>query len=176
MDWLGHHNDIAQWGLGVDESGPSQVEVKTWTMPETDIYNTPAHYEIACRYPSGVVSSISDRHRGGIKWIGDQGWVYVTRGKLDASERRWTAPDFDPGSFKIEDTGKHARNFLDCVKSRNRCVAPAEIAHRSVTSGHLAYVAAAVGVPLNWDAQAERILGNDEAQRLLMEVSYRKPW
>lgn len=176
MDWIGHHNDIAHWGLGVEQSGPSQVEVVTWKLPTTDIYNTPEHYEILCHYPGGAVSSISDRHTIGTKWIGESGWVYVNRGKLQASDPRWTKPDFDPGPFKIGESGRHAQNFLDCVKSRQCCVAPAEVAHRSITPGHLAYVAQAVGHPLQWDAQAERIVGDDAADKLLKQFAYRKPW
>ena len=41
MDWIGHHNDIAQWGLGVETSGPIKVEARGFTWPTTDIYNTP---------------------------------------------------------------------------------------------------------------------------------------
>ena len=57
MDWIGHHNDIAQWGLGVDESGPVKVEIVRWDLPQTEIYNTPHHFEILCQYASGASSS-----------------------------------------------------------------------------------------------------------------------
>jgi len=176
MDWIGHHNDVAHWALGMDRSGPLTVEAVGWTFPETDVYNTPHHYEIRCEYPGGVTSTISDRHRGGTKWIGDDGWVFVTRGRLEASDPRWTKRDFNPGPIRVDHSPGHARNFLDCVKSRKPCVAPPETAHRSITPGLLGYVANAVGRPLRWDAEAERIVGDDEAERLLKAVSYREPW
>ncbi len=176
MDWIGHHNDIAHWALGMDESGPLKVEAVGWTFPETAVYNSPHNYEIRCEYADGVESTISDRNRGGTKWIGDDGWVFVTRGRLEASDSRLTKTQFDRGTIKVYNSPGHTRNFLDCVKSRRPCVAPAETAHRSITPGHLGYVANALGRPLRWDAQAEQILGDDEAEQLLKKVSYRQPW
>lgn len=176
MDWIGHHNDIAHWALDMDRSGPHVVEAVGWTFPETDVYNTPHHYTIRCTYPGGVETTISDANRGGTKWIGEDGWVFVTRGRLEASDPRWTNPDFDPGPVKVYASPGHMRNFLDGVKSRKACVAPAETAHRSITPGLLGYVSHAVGRSLRWDAAAEQIVGDEEAQRALMAVSYRDPW
>jgi predicted dehydrogenase len=176
MDWIGHHNDIAHWGLGVERSGPVKVEAVRWTFPETEVYNTPHHYQIRCEYPGGITGTISDTNRMGTKWIGEHGWVFVTRGRSEASEPRWLKPDFARGPVRVYRSPGHARNFLDCVKSRKECVAPPEIGHRSITPGHLGYVSQAVGRPLRWDAQGERILDDERAEALLQEVSYRKPW
>ncbi|MFV2069955.1 MAG: Gfo/Idh/MocA family protein [Pirellulales bacterium] len=176
MDWIGHHNDIAHWALGMDRSGPLEVAAVGWTLPETDVYNTPHHYQIHCKYPGGVTSTISDTHRVGTKWIGADGWVFVNRGRLEASDPRWTQPAFDRGPIRVYESPGHMRNFLDGVKSRKPCVAPAETAHRSITPGHLGYVANAVQRPLRWDAEHERIVGDDQADKLLQEVTYRKPW
>ena len=71
---------------------------------------------------------------------------------------------------------EHTRNFLDCVKSRKPCVAPAETAHRSITPGHLAYVSQKLGRVLAWDPRRETILDDTEAQRLLMRTDYRAAW
>ena len=83
---------------------------------------------------------------------------------------------FDPGSIKVYQSPGHTRNFLDSVKSRKPCVAPPETAHRSITPGHLGYVANAVRRPVRWDAKSERIVDDDEAERLLKDVTYRSPW
>ncbi len=176
MDFIGHHNDIAHWGLGMDASGPTRVEAVGWVYPETDIYNTPHKYAIHCEYEGGISIVISSEYRDGTKWIGEDGWVFVTRGKIEASDPRWLENDFDPGPVKAYASPGHARNFLDCIKSREPCIAPAETAHRSVTPGHLAYVSHAVGRPLAWDPAAERVTNDDEAQALLASISYRNPW
>jgi hypothetical protein len=123
-----------------------------------------------------VTSTISDRKRIGTKLIGDDGWVYVARGRLEASDPRWARPDFDPGPQKVYESNSHTGNFLECVRSRRECAAPAEIAHRSITPGHLGYVSQTLGRPLRWDAENERIVGDDEADQLLQKYTYRKPW
>jgi hypothetical protein len=172
----GHHNDIAHWSLDLDRGGPKTVEAFGWEDPETDVYNSPWHYGIRCEFAGGVTSTISDRHPLGTKWIGTGGWIFATRGILEASDPRWTGPDFDPGPVKVDVSPGHVRNFLDGVKSRNPCIAPAETAHRSITPGHLGYVAHAVGRKLNWDAAAETLVGDDEADRLLRAIDYRDKW
>lgn len=176
MDWIGHHNDIAHWGLGMDQAGPEKVEAVGWTFPDTDIYNTPVNYEIRCTYPGGITSSISNRHPMGTKWIGEDGWIYVDRGKIEASNREWIREKFDRGPVKGYVSLDHRQNFLDGIRSRKPCIAPAETAHRSVTPGHLGYVSQAVGRPLQWDAAAEKIVGDEEAEKILKTIDYRKPW
>ena len=176
MDWIGHHNDIAHWSLGMDESGPEEVEAVNWTFPETKIYNTPVNYEIRCKYVGGITTSISDRHASGIKWIGENGWLYVDRSQFDASNREWIRESFDRGPIKPYHSTNHYRNFLDGIRSRKTCIAPAETAHRSITPGHLGLVSQILGKPLKWDPKAEVIIGDPDANKLLKEVHYRKPW
>lgn len=176
MDWIGHHNDIVHWSLGMDGSGPGEVEAVNWTFPETEIYNTPVHYEIRCRYAGGITTSISDRHASGIKWKGENGWLYVDRGKLDASNPEWMRESFDRGPMKAYKSNNHHQNFLEGIRSRKPCIAPAETAHRSITPGHLGILSQHLGKPLRWDSKAERIIGDPKADVLLKEVLYRKPW
>jgi predicted dehydrogenase len=176
MDWIGHHNDIAHWALDLDTSGPSKVEAVNWTFPEGEVYNTPHHYEIRCDYAGGIRSSISSRHALGTKFLGENGWVFVTRGALKASDPRWVQSDFQPGEKQVDLYDDHMQNFLECVKTRKPCIAPAESGHRSITPGHLGYVSQALGRALNWDPEQELVIDDDEANRLLAQHGYRKPW
>lgn len=176
MDWIGHHNDIAHWGLDVDHSGPERVEATGWTLPETEIYNTPVDYEILCQYAGGITTSISNKHPMGTKWIGESGWVYVDRDALSASNREWLPEAVDRGPVKVPVSRDHRRNFLDCIRSRATCIAPAATAHRSITPGHLGYVSHALGRPLRWDPVTETVVDDPEAQAKLTAVSYRAPW
>lgn len=176
MDWIGHHNDIAHWALGVDRLGPQRVEAVGWKFPATDVYNTPQNYEIRCTYPDGVETSIANSNDLGTRLIGEDGWVYVRRGRTEASDKRWLKAGFDPGPKKVAASPGHTRNFLDCMKSREECIAPAEVAHRSITPGHLGYVSQTVGRALTWDAKNEQITDDSEADSLLRELSYRDPW
>jgi predicted dehydrogenase len=176
MDWIGHHNDIAHWGIGEELGGPTRVEAVGWTMPSFDVYDTPIEYEIACEYAGGVRSRISSKLKDGTKWVGENGWLWVTRGKIEASDPRWLAAGFDRGPWKAGTPGSHAGNFVAGVKSRQACIAPAEQAHRSITPGRLAYVSQALRRPLRWDPAKEQVIDDAEAQTALMLMSHREPW
>jgi predicted dehydrogenase len=69
----------------------------------------------------------------------------------------------------------HVQNFFDCIRSRQKPVADVEIGHRSITACQLGVIAYKVGRQLHWDAQQERIIGDDEAQKLALKP-YRTPW
>ena len=176
MDWIGHHNDIAHWSLDLDASGPSRVTAEGWTPAATDVYDTPHHYTIRCTYPGGITSTISDSNQLGTKWIGSDGWIHVTRGKLTASDDRWLAKDFKAGDWSLGPAVSHVRNFLDSIKTRQTCVAPADVGHRSITPGHLGFVAQALGRSLAWDAAAEQIQDDPAAQALLEQNPCRASW
>ncbi len=176
MDWIGHHNDIAHWGMGMDDGGPESVEAVGWTFPETPIYNGPVHYELKCVYPGGVELSISNKNKGGTKWIGENGWIWVNRGRIDASNKDWIREKTDRGPIKAYVSTSHRKNFLDGIRTRKACIAPAETAHRSITSAHLGFVSHALGRRLTWDAKNESIVGDAAADALLKKINYRKPW
>jgi predicted dehydrogenase len=176
MDWIGHHNDIAHWAIGQELGGPTRVEAVGWTMPGLDVYDTPVEYEMACEYPGGITSRISTRLTEGTKWIGDDGWIWVTRGKVKASDPGLLDRNFNRGSWKAGLPGSHAGNFLANVRSRAACIAPAEQAHRSITPGHLGYVSFSLKRPLRWDAKSEVVVDDPEADRLLKTATSRAPW
>ena len=73
------------------------------------------------------------------------------------------------------DTASHARNFLDCVKSRAETHCPIETGHRSTTATLLAKIALERKRYLQWDAKAERVTNDEDANKLL-SYAYRKPW
>jgi predicted dehydrogenase len=176
MDWIGHHNDIAHWGIAQEAGGPTRVEAVGWRPADTDIYDTPQAYRIECTYPGGVTSVIASDLPVGTRFIGTDGWLFVTRGKLTCSDPRWTAADFAVGDWRAPRSPGHVRNFVDGVKTRTECIAPAEHAHRSITPGHLAYVSHALGRPLAWDAAAEQVRDDPEAQTRLEAVRVRPGW
>ncbi len=178
MDWIGHHCDIAHWGMGMDHSGP--VEVKgAGEFPLKDaVWNTATQYRVECKYANGIEMVIAGGHediKGGTKWIGEKGWVHVNRGVFEASNPEWVKPNFDRGSVKLPAPKNHHRNFLDCVKSRHKTLTPAEVAHRSATPGHLGMVAMLTGRTIKWDPKKEKIIGDEGAQKLL-GVEMRAPW
>ena len=184
LDWIGHHGDIAHWGLGNDDTiGPMEVEgVGEFPAPEA-LWNTCTKYRITCQYPGDVELVIAGGHpdiRSGTKWIGTDGWVWVDRGNaFKSSHTEWEEARVVPeASRKVKlplTPGGHWRNFLDSVKSRQPAVAPVDVAHHSTIPGHLGLIALLTGRKIRWDAAREEIVGDAEATRLLSRP-YRAPW
>lgn len=181
LDWMGHHGDIAHWGLDFDNTGPMEVEGEGEFPPKDAVWNTCTKYRVTCKYPQEVTMVIAGGHkdiRGGTKWIGTDGWVSVDRGGFDASNPEWKEmkqlPD-DVRKVKLTESRNHYRNFLDCVKSREKTITPVEVAHRSLVPGHLGLIAMMVGRKIKWDARKERIIDDKEASKLLTR-EYRSPW
>jgi predicted dehydrogenase len=191
LDWIGHHCDIAHWGLanpefgcGPDDAvGPLEVSATADFPDPKEIWNTATKYRVNCKYPNAVEMVIAGGHgdiQGGAKWIGPNGWIRVDRGSFTASNTEWIREIQDrekKGDLKIQlyKSPGHVREFLDSIKSRKRTLTPVEIAHRSQTPGHLGHIAAVTGRTLKWDATKQEIVGDAEASKL-MEPGLRAPW
>jgi len=181
LDWIGHHCDIAHWGCDFDNTGPQEIEGQGEFPPQDAIWNTCTKYRINLKYPGGVAMIIAGGHRdirGGTKWIGADGWVWVDRGQFDCSNPEFKDVSRLPENLrkvKLYNSRNHHRNFLDCVKSRQPTITPAEVAHNSAVPGHLGLIAMLVGRRLKWDAVKEVIQGDAEASKL-MTRAYRRPW
>jgi hypothetical protein len=196
MDWIGHHCDIAHWGLSNpkfgcgpdDQVGPLELSATAEFPPQDATWNTATRYRIECQYPNHVELVIAGGHddiRGGTKWIGEHGWVWVNRGAFDASDKEWVET-LKRGKRRVEEaetkmsfplmvSANHWGQFLDSIKSRQKTVTPIQVAHRSQTPGHLGYIASRVGRKLKWDAARQQIIGDAEASKLLAKT-FRPPW
>jgi predicted dehydrogenase len=181
LDWIGHHCDIAHWGMDWDNAGPSEVEGQGEFPPEDALWNTCTKYRINLKYPQDVTMVIAGGHgdiRGGTKWIGTDGWVWVDRGAFDCSNPEWKDISKLPDNLrkvKLLRSSNHHRNFLDCVKSRQPTLTPAETAHHSAIPGHLGLISMMTGRKIKWDATKECILEDEGASKLLSRP-YREPW
>src|SRR5262245_22250510 len=122
-----------------------------------------------------IIAGGHDDIRGGTKWIGTDGWVWVDRGRYDASNLDWFAKLPDSAKLKLYRSDNHQANFIECVKSRKPTITPVETAHHSAIPGHLGLIAMLVGRKLKWDVKTEQILDDPEASRL-MGRPYRAPW
>lgn len=177
MDWVGHHVDIAHWGLGLDRSGPVEIE-GSGEFPSDGLWNTATKYRLHAKYAEGYDMIIAGGHRdirGGTKWIGSDGWVWVNRGALDAHPKSLLRESFGPEEIHLPRAVNHVRNFLDCIKNRRETLTPCETAHRSVTPGHLGLIAMQLGRKIRFNPKTEEILNDETAARLLTH-SFRSPW
>ena len=181
LDWVGHHVDIAHWGLGFDNDGPSTIEGQGEFPAADALWNTCTKYRLELKYPRHITMTIAGGHndiQGGTKWIGTEGWVWVNRGGFDCSNPDWkkgkTLPE-ELRKVKLYQSPGHWRNFLDSIKSRQPTITPVQTAHHSAIPGHLGLISMLTGRKINWDVKREKIIGDAEASKLLSR-EYRAPY
>jgi predicted dehydrogenase len=175
-DWGGHHPDCAQWGMGTVHTGPVEIRGAKATFPPDPLWDTATDFYFEAVYANGVKLIVSNKEKGGVTWEGSEGWVWADRGKQDAHPKSLLKSEIGPKEIHLYKSDNHYRNFIDCVISRKETAAPAEVAHRSITICHLGNIAMRLGrKTLKWDPEKEKILGDDEAAKMLSRP-YREPW
>ena len=183
-DWGAHHVDIAQWGIGMEDTGPKTVEVERFDLPVEfkggyptvdDRYNTPTAFLIKNTFANGVELDIRDDTENGVTFEGTNGRIFVTRDRIDLSgaavDSLYKNPV--PESLLVElRKGKridgHMANFFECARDRATPVSDVWSHHRVLTTCHLANIAIRLGGrKLNWDPEKEEITGDSEANAWL---------
>jgi predicted dehydrogenase len=181
LDWIGHHCDIAHWGLNFDNSGPSEVEGNGDLPPRNAVWNTAPKYRFELKYPQDITMTIAGGYpdiKMGVKWIGTEGWVWVDREGFDTSIASLKQGKYLPRELrkvKLYTSPDHMENFLDCVRTRQATVTPVEVGHHSAIPGHLCLISMLTGRKIRWDVETETILDDPEASKL-MTREFRSPW
>ena len=173
-DWGAHHIDIAQWALGTMESGPVRIE-GSGEFPRDGLWNAAIHYDLQCTYDNGIRLVVTSRQENGVRFEGDDGWLFINRSRIEAEPADILASTIRPDEDRLERSVDHRQNFLDCVRSRRQPVAPIEHAHRSITIAHLGNIAMQCGRAIRWNPDTERIAGDPAATRML-DRAMREPW
>ena len=172
-----HHLDIAQWGLGRDDSGPTTIEAVA-QFNKDGWYEVAETSEITYTYDDGVkVVSKQGPHGGpNVVFEGEKGSIAVSRGDKITSN----PPEILKEPLKSSDTHlyvsrNHHSNWLDCIKSRELPICDVAIGHRSATVCHLGNIAIRAGRKITWDPKTQTIVGDAEASKMLSRP-YRAPW
>jgi predicted dehydrogenase len=178
--WGSHHYDTLHWALDCENGGPSRVEGKG-EFPKNKVWNVHGAYDVLLTYPGGVQVSVSNRHPNGLKFIGDDGWIWVTReGQTTSSDPQNPGPKLppldasdpkklDPNGVKVElpRSTSHHENWIEAVRARKQPLAPAAVAHRSGSACIVSWIAMKLGRKLDWDVRAERFVDDKEANAML---------
>ncbi len=163
-EWGSHTVDICQWANNADDTSP--IEYRTINK----------NNDIEAIYANGVKLYIRKGLRFGscpIRIEGEDGWVETgDSGRIEVYPKSLIAQRRFRGGYPQND---HVREFLNCVKSRKQPIAPAEGAHRSITTCHVANICVRLGRPVKWDPIKEEFPDDDEANRLRSRA-YRHPW
>jgi myo-inositol 2-dehydrogenase / D-chiro-inositol 1-dehydrogenase len=181
--WGAHHLDIAHWGMGTEYTGPVEIEAEA-EFPEQGLWNVHGPFRVQAKYANGVDMIVSGEFRNGVRFEGDEGWIFVSRGNTGVTASDPTAEDAQNSPFQASDPkileskigpdeihlyhseDQHG-NWLDCIKTRKETVAPAEVAHRSTSACLVSHIAMKIPRKLYWDPINERFKNDDQANDML---------
>jgi predicted dehydrogenase len=190
-NWGVHYLDAIRWMTG--ETAPKSICAMGGKYAVDDDRTIPDTAQAMFQFASGRLAVFGQYEasgnpvfpRGEVELRGTQGTLYIDEGGFEVEPEqagqfqepgpRAEAVKVGGGDDSAKCTALHARNFLDCVKSREKPRADVEIGHRSTSFSLLANISLAVGKRLEWDAAAEKFTNSDEANAML-DYEYRKPW
>lgn len=162
-DWGAHHFDIAQWGLGMDESGPVEI-----IPPDGKDYKM-----LTYKYANGV--EMFHGGQSGVTFTGTEGTIFVTRGKYLVTPESIAKDPISSSEVHLYKSDNHLADWLQCVRSRKRPICDVETGCRSATVCHLGNLAYWNNRRLKWDPDKEIFLGDNEANNWLNPPK-RAPW
>ena len=181
--WGAHHIDTAHWGMGTEYTGPVEIEGSA-DFPKSGLWNVHGNFKTTARYASGFVMHVSGEYPNGVKFVGPEGWIFVSRGAvkvtasdpgeedtellaLDASDRKILDSEIGPDEIHLYESPEQHKNWIDSIISREDPVATAEIGHRSCSACLLHHIAMKLPGKLHWDPEKERFIDNDMANAML---------
>ena len=173
-NWGAHHFDIAQWGLGMDNSGPVEIIPPDGKGVKLLTYRY-ANGTIMTRDPERLARECGQGN--GLMFFGIKGKVAVWRYDLktwpDSLAQRPLLPN--DIHLHVAEGENHHSDFLNAVRTRGRPGADIAIGTRSITVCHLGNIAYDLGRPVHWDPVHERFVNDPEADRLFSRPM-RGPW
>ena len=185
-----HFLDLIRWLNG--DLAPSSVCAIGGRYAVDDDRTIPDTLEVTYEFPAGRIVVFGMYETCGNQTMARGGYIEMrgTKGSLFANDNGFeVVPErggqFQDSSDRMEPmkvpstdgnlTAQHARNFLDCIKSREKPTADVEEGHRSTTMSLLAKISHATRLRLEWDAGGEQITNSEEANSML-HYEYRQPW
>ncbi len=176
-DWGAHHLDIAHWALGIDKSGPIEIEPVHVEWPKDGFSDQPLKFKVVFYYKNGVEIEMSDMNRNGVEFFGTKGKLFVDRAMsfsdpIDLADTR-ILPTEDR-VFPVRH-GNHFTAFIDSVIDRRITVTDIDVAHRTNTGCLLGEIAYRLNRPIKWNPDTEEIVGDSTAKRMC-DRAYTAPW
>lgn len=173
--WGAHMYDIAQWAVGEDrDGGPVEIEASA-EFPDRGLFDVHTDFEADGRYANGVRLTSGSGNPAGVRFEGEDGWIFVRRGSIEAHDREILRWEPGEGDVRLYRSPHHMGNFLQCMRSREEPAAPVEVGHRSNTVCVIHHIAMKLGRKLKWDPAAERFEDDAEANEML-DYPHREPW
>jgi predicted dehydrogenase len=179
--WGSHHVDIAHWGMNTELTGPIEAEGKA-VFPTGGLWNVHGAYHVEMKYANGVTMMIDNNFPNGVRFEGEEGWIFVSRGAASvtasdpktgnsegfaASTPSILKSEIKPGEIHLHKSSDHHLDWLESIRTRRPAATTPEIAHRSTSACEVAWIAMKLGRKLRWDPEKEKFVGDEEADALL---------
>ncbi|MCE6991533.1 Gfo/Idh/MocA family protein [Dyadobacter sp. CY323] len=162
-DWGAHMLDIAQWGLNMDSSGPSEL-----------VYSEPGK-GLVYKYANGIeVVHRPIEGKQHCHFVGTDGEIFVARGELRTTPETLKDKVFEAGDAGVYVSESHYKDFLNSIKSRKPPICDVETGHRTASVCNIGNIAYRLKRSLKWDPQKETF--NDKEADKLLGRSMRKEW
>ena len=189
--WGQHHYDSAAWGMNTELTGPISVEALA-EFPKSGLWNVHGDFMVKHQYENGMTVYTSGGYTNGIKYIGDDGWIFVSRGSyqasasdpvdqeksskaLNASDPKILTSVIGENEIHLEKIDDQHGNWLDCIKTRKAPISPIEKGHKACTVCLISDIAMQFDRKLNWNPETEMFVNDDEANAMLSRTQ-RKPY
>ena len=181
--WGQHHIDSAAWGMDTEYTGPVSVQAVA-EFPKWGLWDVHGDFMVKAEYENGITMYISNGYPNGIRYEGNEGWIFVSRGSyvasssdpvtqsknakaLDASDPKILTSEIKENEIHLYQSDNQHGNWLDCIQSRKEPISPVEIGHRACTVCLISHIAMKIPGILEWDPKAERFTNNDSANSML---------
>ncbi len=182
--WGAHHIDSAHWGMGMESSGPIEIWNEKAEFATGGLWNVHGIFKTHAMYANGVHMIVSNEFQNGIKFIGTDGWVFVSRGdyqatssdptkpgpqakKIDASDPKILTSVIGANEFHFTVSNDHHGNWLQAIRDNKKTIAPVEEAHRACSACLLHHIAMKLNRKLYWNPKKEKFKNDDEATKML---------
>jgi hypothetical protein len=143
-------------------------------------------------YDNGMTVYTSGGYTNGIQYIGEEGWIFVSRGDytasasdpvdqeksaraLNASDPKILESVIGPNELHLEKIEDQHGNWLDCIRSRKQPISPIEKGHKACTICLISDIAMQFSRKLNWDPINEWFINDPEANAMLQRAQ-RSPY
>jgi predicted dehydrogenase len=180
-DWGAHHNDIAQWGLGADGTGPISVESQGEADTRPNCYNCHHRFVITYQYGNGVTLKCMSDGENGVLFTGDKGWIFVSRGKIRGGfepgkeDRKILDEPLGKDATRLYVSNDHMGNFFECLRSRKDPICNVDVGHSSVVVCHIGNISLRLGgKKLSWSPDKQQFKEAEGNQMLSRQM--RAPW
>lgn len=182
--WGSHHFDIANWGMGTENTGPVEISGNADWPAKQALWDVHGNFKTETIFANGVKVLASNEYPNGVKFVGSDGWIFVTRGNysvtasdpvkksdntkaLDASDAKILTSVIGNSEIHLIDSKDHHANWINSILTGEKNIAPIEAGHRACSVCLLNNIAMKLNRKLQWDPVLEKFRNDDEANFML---------